>query len=302
MKNWHFAFNRRWLTYLGMAVVFSVACVLLSQWQFGRNQQTQAESKLVTHNYAAAPVPVADLLQTPRSYSPSTIWRTVKVAGVYLTSKQVLVRDRSLGSNPGFEVLTPLRLANGSNFLVDRGWVPIGTHHDYPDYVPPPPAGMIQVTARLQGSETVLPGRIAPAGEVSEINLPTVGRTLDGATYTGAYGLLATESPAPPSRPIAAAKPVIDPGPFLSYAFQWILFAIFAFTGLGWALRQEYRIRNAADPLEKERASERERKARRRAPSDADVEDSQIREAQIRDGQSESPEPERSDRETVGSR
>jgi cytochrome oxidase assembly protein ShyY1 len=299
MKNWRFAFNRRWLTYLGMAVVFSVACVLLSQWQFGRNQQTQAESKLVTRNYNAAPVPVADLLRTMTSYSPSTIWRTVSVEGVYETSKQVLVRDRSLGSNPGFEVLTPLRLTDGSIFIVDRGWVPVGTSHDYPDYVPPAPTGAVRVTARLQGSETILPGRTAPAGEVSEINLPTVARGLGGPTYTGAYGLLAAESPAPPSRPIAAARPVIDPGPFLSYAFQWILFALFAFSGLGWALRQEYRIRNAADPLEKERAVERERKARRRAPTDADVEDTQIREAQDRGAQ---PEAEHSDRERVGTR
>jgi hypothetical protein len=94
--------------------------------------------------------------------------------------------------------------------------------------------------------------------------------------YTGAYGLLTSESPKPPNRPIAAAKPVLDPGPFLSYAFQWILFALAGFAGLGWALLQEYRIRNADDPLVRERAAERDRKARNRAPTDADIEDAQI--------------------------
>lgn len=282
MRNWRFAFNRRWLTYLGMAVVFAVACVLLSRWQFGRNEQTQAENKLVSHNYSAPVVPVAELLPKAGAWSGSTIWRPVSVDGVYLTSKQLLVRDRSLGSNPGFEVLTPLREANGSIFIVDRGWVSVGTKHDYPDYVPAPPTGTVHVTARLQGSETILPGRTAPTGEISEINLPTLARSLGGSTYTGAYGLLASESPAPPNRPIAAAKPVIDPGPFLSYAFQWILFALFAFAGLGWALRQEYRIRNAADPEERKRADERERKARTRTPNDADVEDALIRDAELR--------------------
>jgi cytochrome oxidase assembly protein ShyY1 len=281
VNRWRFAFERRWFTYLGMAVVFAVACVLLSRWQFGRNQETAAENKLVTHNYSAPVVSLDNLLASKSTYSHQDIWRRVSVEGRYLPSKQVLVRDRSLGSNPGFEVLTPLQLTNGSIFIVDRGWVSVGSKHDAPDYVPAPPAGAVHVTARLQGNEEILPGRVAPAGEISEINLPTLAKSLSGSTYIGAYGLLAQETPAPPNRPIAAAKPVIDSGPFLSYAFQWILFALFAFGGLFWALRQEYRIRNAADPDERERAAARERKARLRTPTDSDIEDAQIRDAQL---------------------
>lgn len=281
MRNWRFAFNRRWLTYLIMALVFAIACVLLSRWQFSRNEETQTELKLVNGNYSAQPVALDQLLKTHGSFSPSQVWRRVSVDGTYDLSKQLLVRDRSLGSNPGFEVLTPLKLANGSYFIVDRGWVSIGTKHEYPDYIPAPPTGPVHVVARLQGSETVLPGRVAPAGEISEINLPTVARGLAATTYTGAYGLLSSESPAPAERPVAAAKPVVDPGPFLSYAFQWILFALFAFAGLAWALRQEYRIRNADDPEERERASERATKARKKAPTDADIEDAQVAEAQV---------------------
>jgi cytochrome oxidase assembly protein ShyY1 len=174
-------------------------------------------------------------------------------------------------------VLTPFRETNGDVFIVDRGWVSIGSKHTAPDFVPPAPTGPAHVTARIQQSETVLPGRVAPAGEISEINLPTVARmTHLSNVYTGSYGLLRSETPTPPSRPIAAAKPTLDPGPFLSYAFQWILFALAGFGGLAWALRQEYLARNADDPTEIEHAAERARKARRRAPSDADIEDAQI--------------------------
>jgi cytochrome oxidase assembly protein ShyY1 len=281
VNRWRFAFERRWFTYLGMAVVFAIACALLSRWQFGRNQQVSAENTLVTHNYSAPAVPLDKLLAEKSSYTHQDIWRRITVEGTYASSKQLLVRDRSLGSNPGFEVLTPLRLADGSYFIVDRGWVSVGSKHDAPDYVPAAPTGTVKVVARLQGNEEVLPGRVAPSGEISEINLPTVAKSLSGSTYTGAYGLLAQETPAPPNRPIAAAKPVIDSGPFLSYAFQWILFALFAFGGLFWALRQEYRIRNADDPEERERAAARQRKARAREPTDSDIEDAQIRDAQL---------------------
>ncbi len=277
VTKWRFAAQRRWFTYLGMAIVFAIACVLLSRWQFGRNEQTIAENTLVTTNYRAAAVTPATLLPTKSSYSAKNEWRSVKLVGEYLPSKQLLVSERSLGSDPGFEVLTPFRQSNGSIFIVDRGWVSVGSKTSRPDYVPPAPTGLEHVTARLQQSETVLPGRVAPAGEISEINLPTVTRLVHlSDTYTGAYGLLSSETPKPVSRPIAASKPVLDPGPFLSYAFQWILFAVMGFGGLAWALRQEYRIRNAEDPVEREHAAERERKARRRTPTDAEIEDAQI--------------------------
>jgi len=286
VAKWRFAAQRRWFTYLGMAIVFAVACVLLSRWQFGRNEETVAANTLVTRNYNAVPVAPSVLLPSKTSYSAQDEWRTILLVGEYLPAKQLLVRDRVLGNNPGFEVLTPFRETDGSIFIVDRGWVSIGTKQTAPDYVPPAPTGTEHVVVRLQQNETVLPGRVAPSGEISEINLPTAAHmTQLTDVYTGAYGLLASESPKPSERPIAAARPILDPGPFLSYAFQWILFAVMGFSALAWALRQEYRIRNAADPIERERAAERDRKARKRAPTDAQIEDAQIADAQIADAQ-----------------
>jgi cytochrome oxidase assembly protein ShyY1 len=278
IAKWRFAAQRRWFTYLGMAVVFAIACVLLSQWQFGRNEQTVQANTLVTHNYNATPVSPSTILPTKSSYVPKYEWRPVLLVGEYLTSKQILVRDRVLGDNPGFEVLVPFKETNGDIFIVDRGWVSIGTKQTAPDYVPPAPTGRVRVTARLQQTETVLPGRVAPAGEISEINLSTLASmTKLSDVYTGSYGLLQSETPKPAERPIAAAKPVLDPGPFLSYAFQWILFALAGFGGLVWALRQEYLARNAEDPIEIEHAAARNLKASKRAPTDADIEDAQIR-------------------------
>jgi cytochrome oxidase assembly protein ShyY1 len=275
---WRFAVERRWFAYLALAIVFAIACIFLSRWQFGRNAQTIAANTLLQQNYNAAPVAPNVVLPTRSSYIAKYEWRTVELVGRYLPAKQLLVRDRVNGQNPGFEVLTPFRESNGASFIVDRGWVPIGTKQTDPDYVPPAPTGVEHVTARLQQSETVLPGRVAPSGQISEINLPTVASMVHlSNVYTGAYGLLASETPKPSSRPVAAAEPVIDNGPFLSYAIQWILFALAGFAGLGWALRQEYLARNADDPIERERAAARERKARMRAPTDADIEDAQIR-------------------------
>src|SRR5664279_5073790 len=121
LAKWRFAAQRRWFTYLGMAIIFAVACVLLSRWQFGRNQETVAANSLVNHNYNAAAVAPSALLPTKSSYVARYEWRMVSLTGEYLSSKQLLVRDRVLGNNPGFEVLTPFRETNGDIFIVDRG-------------------------------------------------------------------------------------------------------------------------------------------------------------------------------------
>jgi cytochrome oxidase assembly protein ShyY1 len=260
---------RRWGAYLALVLVFAVACALLSWWQWARRAETIAEGKLVTQNFEAAPVALDSLVPSLGAWRDGEEWRPVQLHGQYLRDQQLLVRNRVYNGNPGFEVLVPFRSDDGSVFVIDRGWLPIGTHQDAPDSVPAAPSGDVTVVARLQQSEPVLPGRSAPSGQIPEVNLATVAKLAgtSGTTYTGAYGLLATESPAPATRPAAVQEPIPDEGPHLSYAIQWIAFALLAFFGLFWAFRREKRIN--ALPVE-ERAAAR---APRQRSSDSDAED-----------------------------
>ncbi|MDP9026402.1 MAG: SURF1 family protein [Actinomycetota bacterium] len=258
---------RRWGAYLALVIVFAIACGLLSWWQWARRAETIAQGNLVTENYEAAPVAVGTLLPALSSWRAGEEWRPVELRGHYLRDEQVLARNRPYNANPGFEVLVPFQLDDGSVFIVDRGWLPIGTKQDTPDVIPSAPSGDVTVVARLQQSEPVLFGRTAPHGQVASINLPTIAKLTATTTYTGAYGLLATESPAAATRPRAVEEPVTDEGPHLSYAIQWIAFGILAFFGLFWAFRRERRI--SALPSE-ERAAAR---APRLRNSDTEAED-----------------------------
>jgi cytochrome oxidase assembly protein ShyY1 len=271
---WRFAFGRRWFGYLALAIVFAIACVLLSEWQFARRDETLAEIAKVEQNYDAPAIPLTEALPNPSAFDDAQEWTPVVMEGTYLVDEQLLVRSRPYGGRPGFEVLTPLQLRDGSVFIVDRGWVPTGEEQDSPDFVPAAPSGTVTVEARLKPGEPNLRGRSAPDGQVSTINLPTVAELVGGEVYTGAYGLLASEDPAPAdTRPAAAIKPDSDEGPHLSYAFQWLVFALFGFFGLGYAIRTEYRLLNADDPEEQRRAAERERKSRSKPRSDSEIED-----------------------------
>lgn len=269
---WRFAFSRRWLGYLAFVVVFAIACVLLSMWQFARREEARAEVIRVEQNWDAAAVPLSELVPDPAVFDPDDKYRSVEVTGTYLSEEQLLVRGRPRSGQVGFEVLVPLLLEDGSVFIVDRGWVPGGDGQDAPDSVPSPPSGTVTVTARLKAGEPVIPGRSAPDGQVATINLPQIAERIGRPTVEGAYGLVASEDPSVAAAPAPAIRPEPDEGPHLSYALQWIAFGVMGFVGLAWAVRHEYRLRNEDDPAVRERAARREARAKRR-PTDADVED-----------------------------
>ncbi|MBC7589861.1 MAG: SURF1 family protein [Salinibacterium sp.] len=273
MKGWGFVFQRRWLGYLALVIIFAIGCAGLSYWQIARRDEARAEIDRVDTNWAAAPRPVAEVLPTLDAFDPDDKWTPVVLTGRYLIDDELLARGRPLDGNAGFEQLVPLQLADGSIFIVDRGWIRAGSEQDTPDSIPRVPSGEVTVVARLKSGEPNIPGRSAPEGQVATVNLDTIESIVGQPLYSSAYGLMASEDPAPAVRPVAVTKPIADEGPHLSYAFQWIVFGIMAFIGLGWAFRQEYRIRNADDPQERERAEARRRKAEAKAPTDADIED-----------------------------
>ncbi|TFD67875.1 SURF1 family protein [Cryobacterium ruanii] len=275
MTGWKFAFSRRWAGYLALTILFAAVCSGLGVWQLARRDEALTELYKIDSNFDSDPVAIADALPELTAFDEFQKWLPVELTGIYLTDEEMLARNRPLNVNPGFEVLTPLLLSNGTIFIVDRGWLPTGQEQDAPDIVPAPPSGTVTVVARLKASEPNLPGRTASGDQVATINLATIAARLDQPTYTGAYGLMDTETPtATDKRPTAVAKPIRDEGPHLSYAFQWFVFGLLAFIGLGWAVREEYRSVNANHPEERERADERARKRAAKPRNDAEIEDS----------------------------
>ena len=273
MNRWRFALSRRWFGYLALALVFAAVCIALSHWQVARLTETRSANNLVERNYHSTPVAVSAILPSLTSFSADQEWRQAELHGSYLLTKQLLVRNRPFNGQPGFEVLTPFLLDDGRVFVVDRGYVPTGNTHDRPDSIPEPVSGPVTVIVRLQAGEPNLAGRTGVPGELATIHLADVAEVVSQPTYTGAYGLMVSETPSMLIRPTAMPRPQLDEGLHISYAIQWILFGVMAFFGLWYAIRQEYRMRNADDPEEQDRAGQRERKKSLKPQSDSEIED-----------------------------
>nr|WP_201469968.1 SURF1 family protein [Microbacterium hydrocarbonoxydans] len=229
----------RWTIYVLIAIAFAVGCAFLSQWQFDRNEARAEQISLVEQNYDADPVPLIELIGADGELAAGDVWHPVVLTGEYLSDKQLLVRNRPHGGTSAFEVLVPFRDSDGRIIIVDRGWVPPGDGES-PDAVPAPPDGEVEVIVRLRpGEQLPASGRGAPDGQVPTINLPSIAGIIGGDVVTGAYGQIVSESPAPAVVPGGFDSPTDDPGPHLSYAIQWILFALMGFIFIGYIIRTE---------------------------------------------------------------
>jgi cytochrome oxidase assembly protein ShyY1 len=233
---------RRWFAYAALTAVFGASCVGLGIWQLDRREEKVAEITLIQTNFDATPVALSDLVPSPASSDPEAEWRPVIVEGTYAAADQVLVRNRTSELGPGFEILTPLVTNDGTVFVVDRGWVEKSASGAGPAAVPSPPDGPVLVTARLRTGERSIPGQSASANLVPTIELGALAERWGVPVYSHFYGELITESPAAPAG-APLAKPSTSEGNHLSYAFQWMVFAILGIIALLWAIRRERRIR-----------------------------------------------------------
>lgn len=233
----------RWGMYVAIAIAFAVACAFLAQWQFDRNEARSGQLDLIAANYDQDAVPISELIPGGGAMESSDEWRPVALRGEYLADQTQLVRNRPHGGTAAYEVLVPLRLDDGRIIVVNRGWIYPGDSGAVASEVPVPPAGEVSVTARLRPGEP-LPrsGRDAPDGQVPTINLPTIADLVGGDVILDAYALMSSETP-PGEQANAISPPSEDPGPHLSYAIQWILFAIMGFGFIGYVIRSEIRHR-----------------------------------------------------------
>ena len=127
MARWHFK-PPTWAV-LGMVPALALL-MSLGVWQLHRGQ---AKELMLAH-YAEAGAQAA-VAFNPKQVATMQPLR-VELIGNYDDQRQLLLDNQSNHQRPGYEVWTPLRLADGTLLLVNRGWIPqSGTRAE-----PPSPA------------------------------------------------------------------------------------------------------------------------------------------------------------------
>lgn len=249
MRRLSFLLRPGWLALIALCVAFAYLCfTVLAPWQLGKNSRNSDRNDRISASLHADPVPVQQLLAGEPAVTTAQEWHPVTATGTYLADKQVLVRLRSVDSDPAFEVLAPLRLDDGTTILVDRGYVRPDQQMQ-PPQIAPPPAGTVTLDARVRPAEQETSHRetVHEGGwtQVYAIDPAVVG-PLTGLDLVGGYLQLEADQPGGLG---VIALPQLDSGPYLSYGLQWLAFGIMAPLGAGyfvWAELRERRLRKAA--------------------------------------------------------
>ncbi len=205
------------------ALAIAALCARLGVWQLDRLAQRRARNVEIAARLAKPPLPVG------RGTAPDSVrQRRVVARGVYDFARERVWPLRSFDDSPGVALVTPLRLADGSAVLVDRGWVPSpdAYHVDEALYREPD-------SATVEGLGVIPPAPSRGRGDVD----PAAWR--DSMPYALLPFILQQTGPsARRGLPRRWPPPSLDDGPHLSYAIQWFSFALIIVVGTGALLRK----------------------------------------------------------------
>ena len=225
--------TRRWLSFSVLVVLLIVGFGLLSRWQWSREQDKQLERLALKSSAQTPPQTVANALRNGMSVDLE--WHRVKVTGVWQPQGQVLVRRRPMNSNNGFWVMTPLLSDSGTTAWVNRGWIAAQQSAGSIVSAPAPATGSITVVGYLRAYETASRQTDIPAGQVSA---PALNELPTQPNPLAAYIQLSDPQQ---EGLMTVALPDVDDSRNLSYAGQWLLFALVAVGGWFFFLRREAR-------------------------------------------------------------
>jgi surfeit locus 1 family protein len=130
------------------AVMLTLLTARLGWWQLDRAEQ-KASMQSALDQRSAMPALLAQ--QWPRSAADALQleYRRTRASGIWLPELTVYLENRPLNGRPGFYLVTPLRLDDGTALLVQRGWTPRDAT-DRTRVTPPPVApGLVEVSGRI---------------------------------------------------------------------------------------------------------------------------------------------------------
>ena len=238
MSAFKFLLAPRWIAITLVCIFMLPAFQALSNWQWHRLQDRQAANVLIQEQIDKEPVLIEDVVTTTggaKVVPDHSQWRTVELTGVWMQNDQVLVRKKSLESDLGLWVVTPLELGDGTIVMINRGWTAAANSAIDSPVVAEVPNGTIEVLGRLREiTPRTKPGPTdLPDGQVDRIIPQEIVDSPE--TLSNAYVEMTASRPESKSADIRTLPaPEVTEGAHRSYAIQWMFFEIM--TVIGWII------------------------------------------------------------------
>lgn len=242
---YRFLLRPRWLLSHLFVAALLVTFVSAGLWQLRRLDERRELNARIEERFTAAPEDLEAVVGVGADEVTvdAAEYRRVTATGAYAAGDQVLVANRTNDGVPGFWVVTPLVLDDGSAVAVNRGWVPFeSTDLDGAGREYPPPEGEVTVTGIVRLSQERQGVGVADAedGRLPTLNRVDVGR-LDRQSdldLVPVYVDLTSAEPPVEEPPEPVPLPELGEGPHQSYAVQWFIFTTVVLVGYPLALRR----------------------------------------------------------------
>ena len=144
----------------------------------------------------------------------------MQVTGLYDGAHEVLLRDQARGDDLGEDVLTPLRLGDGTAVLVDRGWVP-GSLQSGPPNVAAPRPGPVVVRGIVREPRTLSSPDAAPSAIASRCLASTSRIGPDSLSTAAVVDEARSQQPAPSAGASALPQPPPRSRQSHAYTIEW---------------------------------------------------------------------------------
>ena len=235
---YRFARQPRWIVGHVLIVLAVVVMVNLGFWQLRRLDERRADNATIEARARRAPASITALAgRDPRDAE----FRRVTATGTFDAAHEVLVGYRSSNGLPGFDVVTPLVLADGRAVLVNRGFVPLELADRWPVRDAAPPTGEVTIVGLVRrgsehGNRPVAPtGTTTRTPRTNEVDIDEIASTLPADQRGDLLDVqLELQEPVPEGFPEPLPPLDLGEGPHFSYAVQWFSFSLVAI--VGWAM------------------------------------------------------------------
>jgi surfeit locus 1 family protein len=198
---------RSWILIL-IFVIVAAFCIGAGIWQLDRHQQRKARNTMIAAAFRAAPVAA----ETIKGDSAGR-FRRVTASGHWDYAREHVLSGRTRNGAPGVHIVTPMTLRDGTQVLVNRGWV----------YSPD--ARTVDLSRRREGDRAEIVGYVDDLPRSLRVDGPPL-------LYIVALADTAARAPVATDRPARLSPPPFgDTGRHLAYVFQWFSFAAIALIG-----------------------------------------------------------------------
>ena len=219
----------KWIALTLFLLLVIYVFINLSEWQFNRNFQKQSINSAISSELMKPEIEILNVEDLDNLKE----WQKVKLKVDIESSQLQIVRKRYLEDKLGFYVVGSSKTENFKNIVINFGWIPIADQANQNPEIP-----NLSGTYEISGWLRIFEKHKPTPSDYPPLQIATISKE-NFKNISNNFYIQAKELNPKFGEIRQLGEPKLSAGPHLSYAIQWILFALLVPIGWFILLRSE---------------------------------------------------------------